>query len=436
MHIPTARVARLVVLVVVSAVVCLLVAMPRLTFPQRLTGAERDLAEEMLRNTDADVRKNYYDPKLHGVDWDAAVRQATENMGKADSIDSAVSEIAALLDSLHDSHTFLNLPPRQYTLDYGFKLKMVGDHCYVVHVKPGSDAETKGLKPGAEVTAINGLPVSRKALGRVLYVYTILRPQPGLRLTVRGNDAKPQEVAVMAKQDVSKVATYWQDQGINRILRDLGDAVESVQPRYFEQGDPLLVVKLPMFALSAESVDTMIGKMRKHKGVVLDLRGNPGGAVPTLDRVLGAMFESNLKICDRVTRTATKAVFVTGRHHDAYTGKLAVLIDSQSASASELLARVVQLEHRGFVVGDRSSGMVMEAVRFPHELYSVSVTEADLVMNDGKSLERVGVEPDIVVLPTAEDLAGHRDPALARAADLVGGQLTAEAAGAAFPDKD
>jgi carboxyl-terminal processing protease len=427
----TALIVRLVV--IATASLCYLC--PQLAEAQKLTGAERDLALEMLRSADADISRNYYDPKLHGVDWAAGVRHARENIENADSMDSAVSEIAALLDSLHDSHTSLSLPPRQYTLDYGFRFKMVGDHCYVVHVKPGSDAEKKGLKPGTEVLAINSLPLSRKGFWRILYVYTALRPQLVLRLTLQASGAKPLEVDVTAKRDLSKVAMYWQNQGINQIMRDLGDAEESAQPRYFEQGD-LLVVKLPMFALSAENVDIALGRMRKDKSVVIDLRSNPGGAVSTLDRFLGAMFENDVKVCDRVTRNGTKAVVVSGRHHDAYTGKLAVLVDSQSASASEVFARVIQLEHRGFIVGDRSSGMVMESVYFPHGLYGVSVTEADLVMNDGKSLERVGVEPDIVALPSAGDLASRRDPALAKAADLVGAQITPEEAGAAFPDKD
>ena len=131
---------------------------------------------------------------------------------------------------------------------------------------------------------------------------------------------------------------------------------------------------------------------------------------------------------------------VTGRHHDAFTGRFAVLIDSESASASEVLARVVQLERRGFIVGDGSSGKVMEARIYRHEIsldspvsYAISVTDADLVMPDGKSLEHVGVEPDIVVLPTSQDLANRRDPVLAKAAGLVGAQLSPEEAGTILP---
>ena len=121
-------------------------------------------------------------------------------------------------------------------------------------------------------------------------------------------------------------------------------------------------------------------------------------------------------------------------------GKMVVLIDSKSASASELFARVAQLENRAMIVGDRSSGSVMEARHYDEKVgsdrvvfYGVSVTEWDLIMSDGKSLEHTGVTPDEVVLPTPQDLANGRDPVLARAAGILGIPLSADNAGKAFP---
>jgi C-terminal processing protease CtpA/Prc len=184
----------------------------------------------------------------------------------------------------------------------------------------------------------------------------------------------------------------------------------------------------------------MFSIARKHKALVLDLRENPGGAVSTLERMLGSVFDHDLKIADRIGRKELKPQMAKTRGNDTFDGKLVVLIDSGSASAAELFARMVQLEKRGTVVGDRSSGSVMESRRYSETqgantkiLYAFSVTDADLIMKDGKSLEHVGVVPDEVVLPTARDLAEGKNPALVRAAELAGVHLEPAQAGKMFP---
>jgi carboxyl-terminal processing protease len=127
-------------------------------------------------------------------------------------------------------------------------------------------------------------------------------------------------------------------------------------------------------------------------------------------------------------------------------GRIIALVDSESASAAEILARVLQLEQRGVVIGDRTAGSVMmgemmssavQLVSAGDELrilpFGFSVTVADVIMKDGKSLERVGVVPDEALVPTQQDLAAGRDPVLARAATMLGVALDPAAAGKLFP---
>ena len=92
------------------------------------------------------------------------------------------------------------------------------------------------------------------------------------------------------------------------------------------------------------------------------------------------------------------------------------------------------------IMGDHSSGSVMESKRYPYQIgaetivfYGASITDADILMSDGKSLEHVGVSPDEVVLPSASDLATDRDPVLAHAAQSLGIHLSPEKAGKLFP---
>jgi len=169
------------------------------------------------------------------------------------------------------------------------------------------------------------------------------------------------------------------------------------------------------------------------------LRGNGGGYMDTLRHLVGYFLSEQIKIGDFKGRKETKPV-MSKKVGGAYDVKVIVLVDSRSASAAELFARVMQLQKRAFVIGDRTSGSVMMSRHYRRGIgtdtlvfYGTSITEADVIMTDGRSLEHAGVIPDEVLLPTAEDLAARRDPVLARAAAELGVKIDPEKAGAFFP---
>jgi C-terminal processing protease CtpA/Prc len=211
-----------------------------------------------------------------------------------------------------------------------------------------------------------------------------------------------------------------------------------IQPRVEEFGDELLIIKLPVFYLPADAVERLIGKARKHKALILDLRDNRGGSEETLQYLLGGIVDHEIKIGDKIMRSG-QSPLTAKPLNKTFAGKIAVLVNSRSASAAEIFSRVVQIEKRGALLGDRTSGRVMEARYYPYRLfgdavfYGVSITEADLIMTDGKSLEHVGVTPDEIRIPTAQDLAQGRDPVLAYAAETLGVKMSPEQAGKLFP---
>lgn len=409
----------------------------------RPTSVDIGRGQEMLRQIKDDLKKNYYDPTYHGMDVEARFKAADDKIKEAASMGQIFGIIAQVLLELNDSHTFFMPPQRASRAEYGWQAQVVGDKAYVVAVKPGSDAEAKGLRPGDEVSSVDGVRLNRKNLRIFNYLYHALRPQPGMRVAVVKPDGKQEQVDVRTKihegKRVLDLASMNAGFDYYRLIKEAENASRLNRQRWVEAGEELLIWKMPDFELSKQSIDDMAVKFGKRKNLILDMRGNGGGYVEALLHLLGYFFDHDVKVGDAKDRKEMKPMLAKKRG-SVFTGKLIVLIDSESASAAELFARVVQLEKRGTVIGDTSSGLVMRSRQYGHELgldtivfWGVSITNADVIMTDGKSLEHVGVVPDETRLPTAADLAAKRDPVLAYAASLLGYDVSAEKAGAWFP---
>jgi C-terminal processing protease CtpA/Prc len=405
------------------------------------SGLDRERGRSMLQMIKDDLKKNYYDPTYHGMDLEIRFRTAEEKIKGATSLGQIFGIIAQALIDLDDSHTFFLPPGRSYNTEYGWQMQIIGDKCYVVAVKSGSDAEAKGLREGDEIYTIDGFEPARENFWKIQYTYRALRPRPGMRLVVIKPDGKSQQLDVKAKvQQEKRVVDLTQGLDIDELIRESENEDRLHRHRYIEMGENLFIWKMPQFDMPKEKVDEFVDKFRKRKALVLDLRGNHGGYEETLLRLLSNFFDHDVKVGDLKTRKEEKAITAKTRGDHVFTGKLVVIVDSESGSAAELFARVVQLEKRGIVIGDRSAGAVMRARKYSHKMgvdvvvpYGVSITNADIIMTDGKTLEHLGVTPDEVKLPTAADVAAKRDPVLAYAISLLGGNVSSEKAGALFP---
>jgi len=258
---------------------------------QQMSSFDRARALGMLDEVARDVRKYYYDPTFHGLDWDGKLTEAKDKIKKETSLNMALAHIAAAVISLDDSHTFFLPPPRPYRHDYGFQTEMIGNQCFVSRVRPGSDAEAQGVKPGDEVLAIEGYAPDRQNLWKMDYRFKVLRPQPDLQIALRDPAGHQRQVAVKAKiVNLKRVADLTGGGGgtdIWDLLREAENEEHRMRVRSNSFGDELLIAKLPAFFFDQQEVDGLVDKARKHQALILDLRGNPGGAVETLKYMLG-----------------------------------------------------------------------------------------------------------------------------------------------------
>lgn len=393
----------------------------------------------VLKVIKKDIEKNYYDPTFRGIDLEAHFRRAEEKINAATSTGQVFGIIAQALLDFDDSHTRFLPPSRTSRIEYGWQMRMIGDKCYVVAVKPSSDAEAKGLKVGNLIFAIDGYEPTRENLWKLQYSYYTVRPQAGMRLAIQSIDGRQRQLDVMAKITQGRQTLRLQSDDIWKLLREAESEARLYRHRYYDMAD-VMIWKMPQWDLGNRQVENMMDKVRKSNALVLDLRGNVGGAVSMLERFTGYFFDQDVKIADLKGRKKMKPMMAKTRGKRVFKGKLVVLVDSESGSASELFTRVIQLNDRGFVIGDRTAGAVMQSRHFSHQLgvnrvffYGASITNADLIMSDGKSLEGVGINPDELLLPTMEDLASGRDPVMTRAAALVGIEMMPEEAGVLFP---
>jgi C-terminal processing protease CtpA/Prc len=406
---------------------------------QQLSSSERERDRMMLKIIKDDVKEHYYDPTFHGVNLDESFKAADEKIKQATSNSQIFAIIAQTLMALNDSHTFFLPPMRGFRVEYGWQMKAVGDLCYVTIVKPGSDAEAKGMKAGDIIQKIDGFDPTRQNLWILNYLFRALSPRSAQQLVVQSPGGQPRELVINSKvREGQKLLDLTNSAQFHDFLVQLQSEDYLNRHRFQEYGNELLIWKMPQFDLTEKEVEGIMGRVKKFKSLILDLRGNGGGYEETMRHLVGYFLGAEVKIADIKSRKDTKPLM--SKKAGGYEGKLIVLVDSDSASASEIFAREMQLEKRATIIGDKSSGSVMQALHYPRALgtdsvvfYGTSITDADVIMSDGKSMEHVGVTPDELLLPTAEDMAAKRDPVLAHAADLAGVKLDPEKAGALFP---
>ena len=401
----------------------------------QITDIDRNTAKQMFKQIVGEIRKKYFDPSFGGRDLNAIEAATLERIEKAVSLGQAMGLIAQALIDFNDSHLRFIPPSRTTSVEYDWQLQMIGEDAFIVAVRPGSDAARQKVSPGDRVLAIDGFPPRRSQLWKQLYNYTMLNPRAAVTLKLEAPGAQARDVTVQSRV-TQRQRTLDINEDLDVIIRDYENA--SIVSKHEKRSlDGVVIWKMPDFEFEAD--DVLKWALTDAKALILDLRGNPGGPVDTLSRVVGRVFDRELTIAQLKGREPMKPQ-VSKKSGQPFTGRIVALIDSGSGSAAEVLARVLQIEKRGVVIGDRSAGAVRRSRYFSGKVgadrvvfFGATITDADVIMADGKSLEHTGVVPDELLLPTAADLAEGRDPVLSRAAAILGVTVSSAQAGRMFP---
>jgi C-terminal processing protease CtpA/Prc len=413
---------------------------------QRPISWERDRGVTMVRSIRHDLEKYYYDSTYHGIDPAAHFDSVIAAVNQASSPSEIFGLIAGSLLPLNDSHTRFWPPAWRDEVEYPWELSMIGDTCYVIGLRPGTDtAALGGLAVGDAILAMDNFLPTRRDFWKLGYLYGVLRPSPVVQFVARAPGGQPRRVTAHAKviPGKSTIDLTGSDGGTDiwNLIRRRQDIDQDYRDRFVGLGKDVLVWRMREFD-APDQVDAAMHRASDYAALVIDLRGNGGGAVSALMRLTGSLIDrvDTIATGQQRDRRVPEVSKPTGHH---YPGKLIILVDHRSASASEALSKTVQVAGRGVVLGDTTQGALMTSRYYGHQtgsgeatvFYGVSVSVSDYVASDGTRPETTGITPDELVLPSGADLAAHRDPVLARALARLGKPLSPEDAGKLFPQR-
>jgi len=303
----------------------------------------------------------------------------------------------------------------------GLGIEVGMDNGFIKVISPIDDtpAARAGLKSGDLISRIDDRPVKGMSLNEAV---NMMRGKPGAEITltiVREGAERPFEVKMV--RDVIHVA--------------------SVKSRTLEPG--YVYVRVAHFqSRTTEDLLKAVGDLKKEneagiKGLVLDLRNDPGGVLNSAVGVSDAFLTDGLIVYTQGRVEDAKLQFNAGPDDVLDGAPMVVLVNGGSASASEIVAGALQDHHRAVIMGTQTFGKGSVQTIVPiDDATALKLTTARYYTPSGRSIQAQGISPDIVVAQGALTLSGDKDPDRLKEADLAG-HLDESGKGAAGPkDKD
>lgn len=385
------------------------------------------------------IDKTYYDPTFRGVDWVAVREELRPEAERATTPAALRATIARMIARLGESH-FAVLPQfadasEDDGLDRsgspGFDVRPSAGALLVTRVDAGSPAGKAGLRLGDRILSIGDvqaasigaqLPADMEPRLRLLQIWRAammqLRGPVGTRFTARVQSA----AGAVRTVSIERV----DEPGQTVMLGNLPPFNLDVDSAAVEtpSGASAGVIRFNVWMAGADApIAQAVHRFRGSRGIVLDLRGNPGGLAGMIMGISGHFFRDRVALGTMKTRETSltfmanpRASLPDGTAVEPFTGPVAILVDGLTGSASECFAGGMQSVGRARVFGETTMGQALPAsfTRLPNGdtlLHAI----ADFVTADGTRLEGRGVVPDEPVTVDAAALAAGRDPVLAAA---------------------
>ena len=263
-------------------------------------------------------------------------------------------------------------------------------------IKPleNSPAQKAGIKAGEAIVKVNDEASSDWSVEKVV---SKIRGEVGtsVKLTLL-SDGKTREVSVV-RQNIASPAVESEIDGEIGILKvnRFGDDTVSLSRKY-----------------ASEFVDKGVKK------VILDLRNNPGGTVGAAQGLLGIWLDNQIAMTERRGSEIVKTLRTTGTPILGNM-KTVVLINGNSASASEITAGALREYGKATLVGQKSygKGSVQIVLGLPSGS-QMKVTEARWYTPKGKNIDKTGIEPDVKVDLSSDDVNNNVDPQMDKVKSL------------------
>ncbi|MEX0937415.1 MAG: S41 family peptidase [Pirellulales bacterium] len=274
----------------------------------------------------------------------------------------------------------------------GIELKADSGSLLIVNVIPGSPAERAGILADDRIVAVGGTSTSEMSSDQAA---NLLQGEVGsyAHVTVQTEGQLPRELQVRREQiEVPSI----EDARI--IDRDFGVAY----------------VRLPSFQKTTNrDLDAALWQLHREgmKSLIVDLRGNPGGLLTAAVEVADKFIAQGGIVSTR-GRSPQEDYNYTAHQSGTWRVPLVVLIDGDSASASEIFAGAMRDHRRGTIVGDRSYGKGSVQGIFPLGVAGAGIrlTTAKFYSPSGRPISDVGVAPNVVVRRVAKIGDGNDQP--------------------------